>query len=73
MARCQVGERVVVITTTRKRVEAVIDGVKKLVWTDDVQQEPGECEQIATECAEIRLDSTGEVKWYPWAEIQKGV
>jgi len=73
MARCQVGERVAVTITQRRRVKATIDGVEKLVWTDDVQVEPGECEQVATECAEIRLDSTGDVKWYPWAEIQKGV
>lgn len=72
MARCQVGERVAVIVTARKRVKATIEGKERLVWVDDVTSEPGECEQVATECAEIRLDSTGEVKWYPWAEISKG-
>jgi hypothetical protein len=68
-----VGDRVSVTFMGKKRVEAVIDGQKQMVTIDDVVTRPGEVEQVATECAEIRHDDDNTTRWYPWEQLVKKV
>ena len=73
MGRVAVGDRVIVAFSGKKRVEATIEGTVQLVSVDTLITKQGECEQVATECAEIRHDDDGETRWYPWSQLRRAV